>query len=257
MKRPTNIEDNEKIVIELLRNAIYVRSPEVNISAEGSVTATGGMHRLLYTWFDKEDYVHAIEQVKAINRYLHNDLFWFSNSDRGLVKNIERNPFEAQEICRELINGEVPLESAARIVNHLPKYAWPVERAYDINLQPLEFEASNLAIIGTQLNITTDTFRRYFEYLQGIRKEIITYFGEKVSRQELDEIIESHSALWRRWGDFFESWEEDAEYVQLKTTHDTAKEFVYFEHYLFRDEIKRIKNKKGLKFFLEEEIFRK
>ena len=243
--------ENE-IIKSLLAKSIYVRSPRVDISPTGKITTGSELDQVLYVWFDQEDKNDAEEQVKVVDNHII--CGGFSRSNHSLVKNTNRNPFEAQDICNKLIGSEMPLESAAQIADHLPGYAWTVERAYDLEFEVQKFEAANLALIGAQVNLTPGTFKRYLDYLGAVRTNLVTYFGNRVSFAELDEFAEKYPDLWWKWGDFFLDDGNGKEELPVLEATEVAKGFVYQQHALFQDEIKRIRDKQKLEFLIPEEI---
>ena len=286
-----NIGEDEKvrIVNDLFRQGVYVRAPVVDISERGEISWNGNLEREIALWFDENDFDKSQNQERAIELYLRNGLsFSFSNESGGgyakappSAKSAYETIEQARELVKENDKDHIGDEHVARAILGAFDLSnrWLLMNRYKINpkMNPAEFEQMHVEVIGTTINLTTDTFRRYLEYLKGVHRDINNYFGERVRYDEMNRfVVDNHDLWFGSWNIFFggDEYLDDnlkpaplelsdcqamaegyTHWVPVSKPHEVAPSFTSIGS-VFRDELERVHREEPLQFLVESEVSR-
>ncbi len=246
--------DDNEVVNYLLANAVYVKAPKVLIF-DDSIVKLAKYERKLFTWMDK-DFDKAKREDRLLNFYLSFEKpYRFSNSSNSLVESVvQRDAFQARDFC-ESHGLDVSLESAKVFADMIDDENQHVlERIYNLNISGEDFERLVLPRVGTVVSLNDKILRRYIDYLAGIRKQIVTYFGERpVSNEEIEDFANENDKVWGTWCDFF--IDETGKPMIASPVNEVAQQMIDSE--LITEEIRRIPRGEKLEFLICDEIERR
>ena len=124
-QRMENSNGQQKIVSELLANAIYLRVPKTSIDKNNYIQITEDLDRTLFLWYNEQDHIRAISQKNAIENWRRR----FSSRGNVLHKPYRKEtPYEAMERCKEKFGLKVPIEIAQHVLHSLDPNQWIIQR---------------------------------------------------------------------------------------------------------------------------------